>query len=48
MYKEQEAEDEDEELDEEDLAMLKEENKQEYDLQLSIAEVFGILFKYHK
>jgi len=48
LYKEQEAEDEDEELDEEDLAMLKEENKLEYDLQLSIAEVFGILFKHHK
>jgi predicted RNA-binding protein Jag len=48
LYKEQEAEDEDEELDEEDLAMLKEENKLEHELQLSIAEVFGILFKHHK
>lgn len=28
--------------------MIKEENKSEYDLQLSISELLGILFKTHK
>ena len=40
--------DEDDKLDEEDLAVLKEENKNEYELQISLAEIFGILFKTHK
>lgn len=38
----------DDKLDEEDLAVLKEENKNEHELQISLAEIFGILFKTHK
>lgn len=45
--KEQMEGDEDDKLDEEDLAVLKEENKNEYELQISLAEIFGILFKTH-
>lgn len=40
--------DDDDKLDEEDLAVLKEENKNEHELQISLAEIFGILFKTHK
>ena len=41
-------EDEDSALDEEDLNMLKEEGKDEYDLQIATAELIGALFKTHK
>jgi importin-5 len=41
------AEDEDEQFDEDDLEVIKEENNNEYDLQHSIAEIMGILFKTH-
>ena len=44
----EEPEDEDDELDAEDLALLKEENNNEHDLQLAAAELIGILFKTHK
>jgi hypothetical protein len=47
MAKNEEAEDEDDQLDQEDLEVIKEENKNEYDLQLSIAEIIGIIFKTH-
>lgn len=47
MAKNVDGEDEDDELDQDDLEVIKEENKSEYDLQLSIAEIFGILFKTH-
>lgn len=40
--------DEEDRLDEEDLAVLKEENKNEHELQIGLAEIFGILFKTHK
>ena len=33
---------------EEDMELIKEENRNEYDLQLSIAEIMGIIFKTHK
>lgn len=46
--KEEEPEDEDDVLDKEDLALLKEEGKNEYDLQLAAAELLGILFKTHR
>ena len=46
--KDEEVEDEDDALDEEDLALLKEEGKNEYDLQLCAAELLGSLFKTHK
>lgn len=39
------AEDEDDELDEEDIAMIKEEGSKEYDVQLTAAELMGQLFK---
>jgi hypothetical protein len=39
--------DEDDKLDEEDLTVLKEENKSENELQVSLAECIGILFKTH-
>ena len=47
---EQEALDGDEEdkLDEEDLIVLKEENKNENELQLALAELLGIMFKTHR
>lgn len=44
----EEPEDEDDELDAEDLALLKEENSNEHDLQLAAAELMGVLFKTHK
>lgn len=40
--------DEEDGLDEEDLAVLKEENKNENELQLALAECIGMLFKTHK
>ena len=43
----EEPEDEDDELDAEDLALLKEENNNEHDLQLGAAELMGALFKTH-
>lgn len=43
----QDVNDEDK-MDEEDLMVLKEENKNEHELQISLAEIFGILFKTHK
>lgn len=39
--------DEDDAIDEDDLEVIKEENNNEYDLQLSIAEIMGVLFKTH-
>ena len=35
-------------MDERDLEQLKEENGYEYDLQMTAAELMGILFKTHK
>ena len=46
--KQEEPEDEDDALDKEDLALLKEEGRNEYDLQLAAAELIGALFKNHK
>jgi len=40
--------DEEDQLDEEDLAVLKEENKNEQQLQVDLGEIIGILFKTHK
>lgn len=40
--------DEDDQLDEEDLLVLKEENKNENQLQLDLGEILGVLFKTHK
>lgn len=42
------VEDEDDGLDEEDLLVLKEENKNEFQLQLDLGECIGALFKTHK
>jgi len=39
---------EEDQLDEEDLLVLKEENKNEHQLQLDLGEIFGVLFKTHK
>lgn len=47
MVKNEDKEDEDDELDQDELEVIKEENKNEYDLQLSIAEIIGIIFKTH-
>lgn len=47
MLKDTDAEDEDDHIDKDDLEVVKEENNNEYDLQLSIAEIVGILFKTH-
>jgi len=47
LAKNETAEDEDDKIEEDDLEVLKEENNNEYDLQLSIAEIVGILFKTH-
>jgi len=41
-------EDFDEEEAQDEQALVKEENKLEYDLQLSISELFGVIFKTHK
>jgi len=46
--KEEEPEDEDDQLDNEDLKMLQEESSNEHDLQLTAAELMGVLFKTHK
>jgi len=40
--------DEEDKLDEEDLAVLKEENKNEQQLQIDLSEIIGVLFKTHK
>ena len=40
-------EDEEDALDQDEMEVIKEENNNEYDLQLSIAEIIGILFKTH-
>lgn len=47
MVKKGEDDDEEDEI-EEDMELIKEENRNEYDLQLSIAEIMGIIFKTHK
>jgi hypothetical protein len=47
MVKKGEDDDEEDEI-EEDMELIKEENRNEYDLQLSIAELMGIVFKTHK
>ncbi len=47
MAKNEDKEDEDDEIDQDELEVIKEENKNEYDLQLSIAEIIGIIFKTH-
>ena len=44
----QEGEAEEDALDEEDLLVLKEENKNENELQLALAEILGVLFKTHR
>ena len=44
----EEAEDEDDVLDADDMALIKEENSNEFDLQIAAAELMGILFKTHK
>lgn len=46
--KKEEVEDEDSALDEEDLQMLKDEGRNEHDLQVAVAEMIGTLFKTHK
>jgi hypothetical protein len=48
LEKENQDGDEEDKMDEEDLMVLKEENKNEHELQISLAEIFGILFKTHK
>ena len=47
LAKNETPEDEDEQIDEDDLEVIKEENNNEYDLQLTIAEIMGIIFKTH-
>ena len=47
MAKNDGEEDEDDKLEEDELEVIKEENKNEHDLQLSIAEIIGIIFKTH-
>lgn len=42
-----EKEDDDEDFDQDDYAMIKEENNNEFDLQFAAAELMGILFKTH-
>mmetsp|Transcript_1961 Transcript_1961/g.2898 ORF Transcript_1961/g.2898 Transcript_1961/m.2898 type:complete len:340 (+) Transcript_1961:2323-3342(+) len=46
-YKEENQEDEDG-LDEEDIQVIKEENKNEQELQVTLAELFGAVFKTHR
>lgn len=41
------ADDEDDQIDQDEMEVIKEENNNEYDLQLSIAEIIGIIFKTH-
>jgi hypothetical protein len=45
--KDETADEEDGEVDKDELEAIREENKNEYDLQLSIAELIGVLFKTH-
>lgn len=40
--------DEEDQLDEEDILVLKEENKNEQQLQLDLGEIIGVIFKTHK
>ena len=47
LVKNQQPEDEEDAIDEDDLEVLKEENNNEFDLQLSVAEMIGIFFKTH-
>lgn len=47
LAKNDDKEDEDDEIDQDELEVIKEENKNEHDLQLSIAEIIGIIFKTH-
>ena len=47
MAKNEEVEDEDDEVDQDEIEVIKEENKNEFDLQLSVAEILGIIFKTH-
>ena len=44
----QQQEDEDDEFNADDLALLKEENTNEFNLQVASAELMGILFKTHR
>ena len=44
----EEVEDEDDQLDADDLALIKEENDNEFDLQIAAAELMGVLFKTHR
>jgi len=46
--KENQEGDEEDQLDEEDLMVLKEENKNEQQLQLDLGEIIGAVFKTHK
>ena len=48
LKKENYDDDDDEEDQKDDVELIKEENKSEYDLQLSLSENLGILFKTHK
>lgn len=45
MAKKEDEQDEDDELDQDELEAIKEENRNEYDMQLIIAEVIGVIFK---
>jgi len=47
MTKQSKEEDGDKEFDEDEADIIKEENKSEYDLQNSLAELLGIIFKTH-
>jgi hypothetical protein len=44
----EEVEDEDDALDADDMALIKEENSNEFDLQIAAAELMGTLFKTHR
>ena len=44
----EEVEDEDDAFDADDLALIKQENSNEFDLQVAAAELMGALFKTHK
>ena len=48
MAKNEHVDDDDDKLEADDLELIKEENNNEYDLQLSLAEIIGIIFKTHK
>lgn len=47
MQKEAEEDEDNEDFDQDDLAVYKDEIKNEYDLQINAAEVMGILMKTH-